>query len=251
MGTSRSRRGERGSSPSRRGRVGERRAFPPATVVSLEPGDRSGGRFLLTVGDVEGVVSAELIGDFGLAVGRMLAPGEAAELTRAVHRLQVFDLAVQLLSTRARSARDLRVALRRKGATDDEARAALDRLTALQLLDDATYAREVARSRATGAGMSRAGLQRDLVRRGVAPAISRDAVEEVLAEPGLDEKEAALALARKRRRALAGLPSATARRRLYAFLARRGYEPGVIAAVVRDVLGGGAGAGDDDTPAAE
>jgi regulatory protein len=219
----------------------ERLAFPAGVVTALRSADSAGARYLVSVAGVDGLVSAEMIGDFRLAPGRELSGAEAEALTRTAHRLQVFDLAVSLLSARARSARDLRIALKRRGATDEEVRPALARLGELGLLDDAVYAREVARSRAAQGGMSKRGLQQDLSRRGVAPAVARAAIGDVLDEVGLDEHAAALAVARKRLKSLSGLGPVVARRRLYAFLARRGYEPGVISTVLAEVLAAPAG----------
>lgn len=206
-------------------------------MTSLRALDPRGARHLATIGDVSGIVSADLIGDFRLTVGRLLTAAESAALTLAAHRLQVFDLAVSLLSLRARSSRDLRLALTRRGATRDEAQAAIDRLVELRLLDDAEFARHLARSKATQAGASRRRVETDLMRRGVSPETAKRAARDAATETGLDERAAAMAVARKRVRSLQGLDKAAAKRRLYAFLARRGYPSSVAASVVGEVLG--------------
>lgn len=209
--------------------------------------DASGSRFVLTASGVDGVVSPEIIGTFRLAVGRNLSTHEAAELTEAARRLQVYDLGVKLLAGRARSARDLSLALRRRGASDAEAAAAITRLIELGVLDDAVFARALAHAKSSGSGVSKRRLQQDLARRGVAPATARTAIDEVAADVGLDERATALAVARKRVRALASLDRAVARRRLYAFLARRGFDGAVITFVLGAVFGPGddASGGDD------
>lgn len=211
--------------------------FPEGTVTVLRAVDAGGARFLARVNDTDGIVSAGIIGDFALRVGRVLSAEEAGRLTDAAHQLQVFDTAVALLSVKARSARDLRVALRRRGATDEEAAITIARLEELQVIDDAAYARAFARSRAVTARISRRRLQQELARRGVGPEVARAAVGEVLDEVGLDEHGAALAAARKRLRSLVALPGATARQRLYGYLARRGYDAAVVSRVIREVLG--------------
>lgn len=182
------------------------------------------------------MVSADLIGEFRLSVGRSLSATEAALLTIATHRLQVFDQAVSLLSLRARSSRDLRLALTRRGATRDEAQLAIDRLVELRLLDDAEFARHLARSKATQAGASRRRVEGDLMRRGLAPETARRAARDAAEETGLDERASALVVAKRRVRSLAGLDRVAAKRRLYAFLARRGYPSSVAASVVAEVL---------------
>lgn len=219
-------------------KVQERLAFAAGSVTALRSLDTSGARFLLSVGEVDGKVSAEMIGDYKLVVGRVLSEKEAADLTVAAHHLQVFDQGVWLLSIKARSVREMTMALKRRGATDVEARQAIARMVDLRLLDDATYARAVAQSRATSGGISKRRLQQELAKRGVAPELARSAIGDVLEDVGLDEYEAALAVAQKRMRSLASLDAPTARRRLYAFLARRGYEAGVVSRVIAAVLKG-------------
>jgi regulatory protein len=233
----------RGSRP-RKKKVQERLAFAAGAVSGLRSLDASGARFLLTVGEVDGKVSAEMIGDFKLTVGRVLSEREAADLTVVAHRLQVFDQAVNLLSIKARSVRELTLALRRRGATEPEAKQAIARMVELRLLDDAEYARAVAQSRVASGRMSKRRVQQELARRGVAPDLARSAIGEVIEEAGgIDEHDAALALAQKRMRSLGGLDAPTARRRLYAFLARRGYDSVVVKKVVAAVV---RGAPDDD-----
>ena len=215
-------------------------------MTELRGLDSNGARHLLTIGGVDGVVSAEIIGEFKLAVGRVFDAHAAQALTSAAHRLQVFDLAVSLLSVRARSARELGLALRRRGAQDDETRAAMTRLVELRLVDDAAYARNVARTKAVAGGMSKRRLQQELARRGVAAELARAAVGDVLEDVGLDEFESALVVARKRVRSLGTLDGPVMRRRLYAFLARRGYESSVITRAMAVALGGEADAQADD-----
>lgn len=225
----------RSRSPGKRSQ--QRRIFAPGAVSAVRAVDTRGARFLCTIEGVDGLVSAELIGEYKLAMGRVLSESEAESLTKATHQLQVFDRAVSLLAVRPRSARDLQRALRRRGATDEETRAAIARLSELRLVDDASYARELTRSKAVGGGISRRRLQQELLRRGVAPKLAREAMSEVLDDVGLDERESALAVARKRLRSLGGLDPATTRRRLYAFLARRGYASAVVSGVIAEVLG--------------
>jgi len=211
-------------------------AFEAGTVTALTALDAGGARFSLEIAGVCGVVSAELIGDHRLAVGLAIDASLASTLTAAVRRLEVFDHAVAILSRRPRSERDLRLRLRRAGATDADAAAAIAQLQTLGLQNDAAYARHVATSRASGGRVSKRRLEQDLRRKGVATDVASEAVSEALGDVGLDEEEAALEAARKRARSLRSLEPAVARRRLYAFLARRGFEPSVIARAVRAAL---------------
>ena len=182
-------------------------------------------------------VSAELVAELGLRVGAVIDESTAERLRGAAARLAVFDKAVALLAVRARSARELRLRLRRAGAKDELTEAAIERLQGLGVLDDREYARNVARSRVVGGGVSKRKIEEELQRRGVARRDAHQAIAETLEEVELDEEGAARAAAEKRLRALRSYDAETRRKRLYAFLARRGYAPDVVSRVIRDVMG--------------
>lgn len=211
-------------------------AFEAGTVTGLAALDTRGARFTLEIAGVSGIVSAELIGDYKLAVGRAIDVVDAESLTAAVRRLAVFDHAVAILSRRPRSERDLRLRLRRAGATDADVTAAIAQLQNLGLQNDAAYARHVAESRAAGARVSKRRVEQELRRKGVAADVASAAVSDALGDVGIDEETAALESARKRARSLRKLEPAVARRRLYAFLARRGFDSNLVARVVRAAL---------------
>jgi regulatory protein len=154
----------------------------------------------------------------------------------AVSRTLVLDKALDLLAVRARSSRDLRIRLRRAGAADADISWTIDRLGAQGFVDDAAYARQVARAKVLAGGVSRRKVEKVLRQRGVAGDVAADAIEAALCEVDLDEHGAALAAAQKRLRSLASLDPQVRRQRLYAFLARRGYESDVVRRVLTEVL---------------
>jgi regulatory protein len=141
-----------------------------------------------------------------------------------------------MLEARARGADELKRLLLRKGEPPADVDAALERLSGAGLIDDANYAKQVARSKALGAGMSRRRIQMELTKRGVAREISAAAIDEVFASESVDEDQLIERAARKKLRTLAKLDDLTRRRRLYAFLARRGYDADDIAKVLTLVL---------------
>lgn len=223
--------------PPRRS-LGELRAVAPGVITAMHERRAGSSRFVVAIdGHIAATVSAELIGELGLRVGRRVDETEAARLSQAAARLEVFDKAVELLSVRARSVRDLTARLRRAGAGDDAIAGAVERLRGLGFLDDEAFARQLARSRVLSGGVSKRRIGVELQNRGIARDVADTAISETLADVDLDEDGAARAAALKRLRALTALDPATRRRRLYAFLARRGYAPDVIARVLREVIG--------------
>lgn len=209
----------------------------PLVVTDLAEVPGRPGRVSLAVNGVAvGRVTLDFIAGHSIRGGRAVSRDLLREALDAVGRTAVLDKALDLLAVRGRSSRDLRIRLRRAGAAEAAISWCIDRLASQGLIDDAVYARQVARSKLLGGGVSRRKVVNELRRRGIAAEVAEDAVQSTLADVDLDEHGAALDAARKRLKALRSLDPATRRQRLYAFLARRGYESDVVRRVLRDVL---------------
>jgi regulatory protein len=136
-----------------------------------------------------------------------------------------YERALSLLEHRARSVAELRRKLIQKGAPKAEVDDVLARLLDQKLLDDADFARQFARAKITGTGASRIRILQELRHKGVANDVAERALEELDDEEGIDPSASIQRVAEKKWRALAKLDDVTRRRRLYAFLARRGFNP--------------------------
>ena len=147
-----------------------------------------------------------------------------------------YERALDMLEARSRGVAELRRLLIRKGEPEADVDAAIERLRAAGVLDDANFARQLTRSKALGAGLSRRRIQQELSKRGVAREVSTDAIAEVFEEEGVDEDAAIERVARKKLRMLTKVDDATRKRRLYGFLARRGYDSNAIQRVIKVVL---------------
>jgi regulatory protein len=151
-----------------------------------------------------------------------------------------YERALDMLEARSRGVAELRRLLLRKGEPAPDIDAAIERLQANGVLNDANFARQLTRSKALGAGLARRRIQQELSKRGVARDVSDDAIAEVFDEEGVDEGAAIERVARKKLRLLGKVDPATQKRRLYAFLARRGYDNEDIQRVLATVLSGDA-----------
>jgi regulatory protein len=185
------------------------------------------------------VASPRRPGRFDLLVVTVGRPFDALrdQVQREAALLATYDRALNMLALRARSARELRRQLVRKGESAEQVDAAIARLQAAGLLDDGAFARQFARSKALGAGMSRRRIQQELGRRGVAREIGDGAIADVFEEEQLDEAAVVERAARKKLRSLESLDVETRKRRLFAFLARRGYDLDDIKRAVQAVAG--------------
>lgn len=214
---------------------------PSARITALREHPRRAGRYVLELdGRAFGALSVERIADHALAVGGMVDVALRARLERAVREVACYDKALDTLARRARSAADLARWLREKEFTPEEIAPAIDRLTALGLLDDLAYARGFARTRlGAGRGYGPRRVAIELGRKGVArstvDAVLRELAEE---EGGGDERSAALAVAQRRARGMGQLSPEVRQRRLYGFLVRRGFAMGIAAEVARRLARG-------------
>ena len=186
------------------------------------------------------MLSIDAVERLRLGTGVEIDERMLAAIEREAAILGTYDRAVAMLAARGRASAELRRLLVRKGEPADRVTVAIERLTAEGYLDDAAYARQFAHSKITGVGLSKRRLQQELGKRGVARDVAEQAVGDVFESEGVDDSASIERVARKKLRSLGGADEATRRRRLYAFLARRGYDADAIANVMRAI-----GAGDD------
>lgn len=142
-------------------------------------------------------------------------------------------MALRMLDRRACTRAELETALRRKGVPDDAAERVLDRFAELRLVDDAALADGYALAQHHDRGLAGRAVALKLRRRGVAEETVRTAVGQIDRD---SERGAAEQLARRRLRSLGSLPTQVQARRLVGLLARKGYSPGLVHEVVREVL---------------
>ncbi len=116
---------------------------------------------------------------------------------------------------------------------EDAAEAVLDRYVEVGLIDDAAYANAWVSSRQAGRGLARRALSAELRAKGVDAEVAAEAVEQIDDD---DERAAAQRLVARKVPGMRRLDRATATRRLMGMLARKGYNGGLAAAVVREAL---------------
>jgi regulatory protein len=208
-------------------------------VTGIVESSKQDGRYTVQVdGRAFATVSLDILDRLHLRVGLPMNDELGAAVEEAAAVLKTYDRALGLLAFQARSARDLRTRLLRKGEPAANVDAAVERLVANGLLNDADYARQLARSRVLGQGASRRRVQQEMFKHGVARDVGDEAIAEVFEDEAVDEGELVERVARKKMRAFAKLDPETRRRRLYAFLARRGYESDAIRRAMAAVLDG-------------
>ena len=143
-----------------------------------------------------------------------------------------YNYALNLLSARPYATSALYRKLIQKKYSAADADDAIRRLVDNGLLNDAKYAEQYARSKILSTGSSKRRLQQDLYRKGIKGDIATTAIANVLEQEEIDPAVVIERVAKKKLAQLGDLEPLVLRRRLFAFLARRGYDLDEIKAVV-------------------
>lgn len=204
-------------------------------VGGLTPDPRRPGSTRVVVdGRPAWTVPADVIAALDLKVGHALKGETVERLDRAAGEEGAFRSALRALERRAHGERELARKLERKGHDVPAIAAAIARLRHLGLVDDLAFARAyIAAKSDRGRGPLR--LRHDLV----SLCASREVVDRAVAElsaSGEDPLDRPRALLAKRLHQLTGLSAEARRRRLTAFLGRRGYRGSEARAMVEEVL---------------
>ena len=183
------------------------------------------GRYTVTFDSGETLRSSlEAVTDAQLYVGRELDADAFEELRRSSSKALDRQKALELLSRRPYSRRELRDRLLRAGMSEERAEECLDWLDERRFLDDAEYAGAVARHYAAkGYGAGR--VKSELRRRGIGRDLAEEALEEL---PGNTEMLDAF-IARR----LRDPNDRDSVRKIGAALFRRGYSWEEIRAALR------------------
>jgi len=158
------------------------------------------------------------------------------EKPRGLPRTKGFDsisnVSMHALARRDMSAYEMRAYLVGREFEPDAVDNEVDRLGSVGLIDEVRLAEAILRTCRERKGMGRSAVGMELRQR----RIEREVIDAVVASLDDDELERATALAHKRAPQVRSLDATTARRRLSAFLQRKGYSGAVVAAAVRAAL---------------
>jgi len=205
------------------------------TITKITEHPRKPGRYVIDVdGKQFAIVTADALAATKARIGVVVDNRIAAHLNEANELTTAYDRALNLLAFRARSARELQRRLVQKGVTAERADRVIAKLREAGLVDDADFARQLTRSKMS-AGASRRRVHQELFKRGVPRDVADEAVDQVAEEDGLSDAESIERIASKKWRTLDGLDEPTRRRRLFAFLARRGFDSDEVSRVVRQL----------------
>ena len=143
------------------------------------------------------------------------------------------QICLRLLTAAPRTRAELAAALSRRGVPGEAAEAVLGRFTDVGLIDDAAFARAWVESRHHSRGLSRRSLSAELRQHGVEAEEIREAVSTLDPE---QEVATARRLVEQRMAGTRGQPPEARIRRAAGTLARKGYPPGLVFRLIKEVL---------------
>lgn len=185
-------------------------------IQELKPSKRIEGRWLAVLedGSILRLGESEVI-DFALYTGKELTDREAEALLDSARRSGLKEKALDLLTRKPQSRKELERKLKEWGAGEAESAALCDRMEELGYLNDASYAAQVVRYY-SAKGFGEKKLRDELYRRGIPREMWDDALEQAQ-----DPAEAIDAFVAKK---LAGKDLDRKQlQKVSAALARRGY----------------------------
>ena len=143
-----------------------------------------------------------------------------------------YNYALNLLAARPYASRALHRKLIQKKYSAADADDVIRRLLDNGLLDDERFAEQYARSKMLSTGASKRRLTQDLYRKGIKGDVATSAIANVVDQDEIDPAAVIERVARKKLAQLGDLEPVVLRRRLFAFLARRGYDVDEIKRIV-------------------
>ena len=213
-------------------------------ITRLEPLGRRGlrVRIHLDVGEPF-EVTLESVERARIGVGDKLSPDARRDLLDADADVRVREAALNLLSYRTRTRHELKSRLRQKGFATPRVETCLDRLEGKGLIDDGAVAAAIVRDRLHHRPRGRARLTAELRAKGVDTELALEAIERVFEDEGASDaglaREAAEAWIVRQGSATRGALGGghtpqrdKAKRRLYGYLARRGFRGDALAEAV-------------------
>jgi len=215
----------------------------PGTISAVAPTKRDPERVSVSIdGKFAFALPAIVVVQRGLTRGIVLDEAAVHELVELAESEKAVEAALTFVAYRPRSEREVRDRLRRREFRPDAIDYAIEKMRGWNYLDDRAFAEFWVENRTEHSPRGRRALQSELQAKG----IDRAVVGDVLEATDLHEADSALELARKRLRSLSNLDEATQKRRLGAFLGRRGYGWDVIKPVFAELFSGSDDVDEDD-----
>jgi regulatory protein len=208
-------------------------------ITKIAKSRRQRGRFEVFIEGRPSIhLSETLLTKSGWRTGSMLDDTEIEQCIASDARERANQIAMNLISYRPRSTKEIVDKLTRKGFSKDITSRTVDQLRSLNLLNDASFARMYVRDKLRGKPMGKAMIRNKLREKGIPSEVGDQAIDEYVSDE--QEQQAAKALAvrklRLSRSKFASLDPMTRKRRLIEYLLGRGFSREIASSAVRRII---------------
>lgn len=201
-------------------------------ITSIEP-QRNKNRVNIYVDDLFTIgIDLELKYKHKLEIGMEVDDNFIREVLKAEEQNKVINHALNLLSFRQRSEKEIFTALKRKGYEEFYIENAIDYCRNQKYLDDRAFAKAFIKDKLNINKLGGQRIKFELQKKGV----SQEIIDEVLVLDKDDQLEAAFKLAEKKLPSYKNDDRNAVYRKLSGFLQRKGYSFEIVSKVMREVL---------------
>ena len=208
-------------------------------ITKILKSRRERNKYEVFIDDKPGLrVSESTLAKSGLFTGKVLDEREIEQIVQADSRERARQVAVNFISYRPRSSKEILDKLTRKEFSRELALEVVDQLKELNLLNDLQFARMFVRDKLLGKPMGKAMLRRKLLEKGIAFQMSEGVLKEYVTEE--KEQEAAKNLAVRKmkmsRSRFSALDPLARQKRLIDYLLSRGFSHDIAYKTARSII---------------
>lgn len=183
--------------------------------------------------------TSDRLDTLNLRVGKSLNRLELKEILKLEEKEQALQYAFLLLSYRQRTESEIFKRLKKKNFSVEVAEYVVKKLHRIKYLDDLAFSRSWIENRLRKSPRSNSLLYLELIQKGVRQGTARKALKEAFGGSDIDEGKLAWESIEKKIPRYRNLERDKAKRRIYSFLARRGYSEDAIRSVIVKFFGEG------------
>lgn len=202
-------------------------------ITAVERHPRKANRYQVYINEALAfTVHEDVLVEYRLFRGQSIDAATALAIQAEVKRHAAWSDALAYMGRRPRALREVKLYLKRKGHGESDCEAAVQRLEEQGYANDAQFASQMAEHRMLEQRKGRRWVQQELQQKGVKRDVIQEALTQVTPE---EEQEAARQLAERRWQSMSGAPQ-DKRRKLAAFLMRRGYAASMVNGILRELM---------------
>jgi len=209
-------------------------------VINLKRKKRTKEWYFIYLDDEREILSyIDFIIKFKIKTGKQLTQEQIDEIKSSSELIFAKEIAYKFLSSKPRTQKEVEERLRQKGVNENIISRVVEEIKNYGFINDLEYARSFVFDRARSKTVGKFALKQALLAKG----ISNEIIDQVLSEREnvVDEFEIALALANRKLKQIKSSKKKKRdkneqKRKIYEFLARRGFDWDVINSVIRRIF---------------